>query len=70
MTDKSKRCGTCTEWGWRGDVNNKRSCKVDFGEHMRLWAPGGRPVKEYGPRHVCHRPDDYVEVSTNDLAGR
>ncbi len=51
-----KRCGTCTEWGWRDDVNKKRNCKADFREHVRF---GELPVKEYGPRHVCHRPDDY-----------
>ena len=60
MTDKGKRCGTCTEWGWRGDVNKRRSCKADFVECVRIVPPGGRFFeREYGPLHVCHRPDDY-----------
>ena len=60
MTDKSKRCGTCARWGWRHTVNNKRSCKADLTEYVRLVPPGGRFfAKEYGAKHVCHRPDDY-----------
>ena len=56
MTDKSKRCGTCARWGFRYDVNKTRSCKADFVD----MTPGGRFFeREYGPRHVCHRPDDY-----------
>ena len=60
MTDKSKRCGTCAKWGYRYTVNHKRICKADFAENVKLVPPGGRFFeKEYGPRHVCHRPDDY-----------
>ena len=59
MSDEGKRCGTCARWGWR-DVNKRRSCKADFVECARLVPPGGRFFeREYGPLHVCHRPDDY-----------
>ena len=59
MIDKSKRCGTCARWGWRHTVNKRRSCKADLAEYVRLVPPGGRFfAKEYGAKHVCHRPDD------------
>ena len=60
MSDEDKRCGTCARWGWRHDVNRRRSCNADFVECVRLVPPGGRFfAKEYGAKHVCHRPDDY-----------
>lgn len=62
MIDKSKRCGTCARWGWRHSVNKRRGCKADFVECVRLVPPGGRFFeREYGPRHVCHRQDDYEQ---------
>ena len=59
MTDKCKRCGTCARWGYHHSVNRKRICKADY-----------TTENEYGPRHPCHRPDDYEQVSTDDLSAR
>lgn len=47
-------------WGSEYTVNGKRHCGADLAEYVRLVPPGGRFfAKEYGAKHVCHRPDDY-----------
>lgn len=61
-------CGSCKLWrrtrrhGSRGGT--RLACGAELDEHRMLLEEGGARYfmdtsRGYGPRHICHRPDDF-----------